>query len=81
MTYYLISPKGREEIADWLKRRHKRAEMQNLEAWIQDAEEHVNRDTSLAHGTIEIPYFDAISGHVESLTLDGDCLTAHADDE
>lgn len=72
MTYYTISDAGCAEIVAFLNRYHKNPTLQRIDAWVASAETNMNNNS---HATIEIPFFDATSGHVESLTLEGDALT------
>ncbi len=75
-TYRTINNTGRAEIAAFLAKYHKRPAEQRINAWVDAAEANMaNNGSEIA--TIEIPAFDAVSGHVESLTLEGDALTAH----
>lgn len=76
--YYTINDKGRAEISAFLARYHKRTADQRIDAWVDDAEQGIQsgRDGSPIT-TIEIRSFDAVSGHTECLTLEGDVFTAN----
>ena len=74
--YYTISAKGREAIINFLNVHHKAPEDQKIAGWVEAAETNMaNNGPDFA--TIEIPFYLANSGHVESLTLEGDDLDAH----
>lgn len=74
--YYTISEAGRFEIQAWLNRYHKNSNYQNLDAWVEAAETNM-ANNSPDCASVEISSFDSISGHVESLTIEGEGLTAH----
>lgn len=81
ISYYnTISAQGRVEIEEFLNRYHKQPGDQNISAWVEAAECNMNNNSSDC-ATIEIPSFDAKSGHVETLTLERDSLTRNEIEE
>jgi hypothetical protein len=78
--YFTVNATGRAEIVEFLNKYHKRPADQRINAWVEAAETNM-ANNGPDHANIEIPSFDALSGHVESLTLEGDALTAHEIEE
>lgn len=78
--YFTINEAGRAEIEAFLNRYHKRPALQRINAWVEAAETNM-ANNGPDHANIEIPFFDAVSGHVERLTIEGDSLTAHEVEE
>jgi DNA-binding PadR family transcriptional regulator len=72
-VYYTVNDKGRAEIVEFLNRYHKRPAAQIINGWVEIAEENM-ANNGPDHTTIELRPFDARSGHVESLTLEGNAL-------
>lgn len=79
-VYYTVNDAGRAEIVDFLNCYHKRPACQIISAWIEAAEVNM-ANNGPDHATIEIPSFDAVSGHIESITIEGNSLTTHEIEE
>jgi hypothetical protein len=78
--YFTVNAIGRAEIVEFLNKYHKRPADQRINAWVEAAESNMTNNGS-NHANIEIRFFDAVSGHVESLTLEGDALTTNEIEE